>query len=95
MGVARNGRGLAVAVVTIGLVQSIAFPSRAHAGFFDFLFGQPSRVGPSGLMKAILAVCPAIGAPIRVFAGTRIVVSIDMGINSRRAGKWLSPITIR
>jgi hypothetical protein len=39
MGVARNGRGLAVAVVTIGLVQSIAFPSRAHAGFFDFLFG--------------------------------------------------------
>jgi hypothetical protein len=40
MGVARNGRGVAVAVVTIGLVQSIAFPSLAHAGFFDFLFGQ-------------------------------------------------------
>jgi hypothetical protein len=40
MGVARNGRGLAVAVVTVGLVQSIAFPSIAHAGFFDFLFGQ-------------------------------------------------------
>ena len=40
MGVARNGRGVAVAVVTVGLVQSIAFPSIAHAGFFDFLFGQ-------------------------------------------------------
>jgi hypothetical protein len=40
MGVARNGRGVAVAVATIGLVQSIAFPSLAHAGFFDFLFGQ-------------------------------------------------------
>ncbi len=38
-GVARNGRGLAVAIVTVGLVQSIAFPSFAHAGFFDFLFG--------------------------------------------------------
>ena len=41
MGVARNGRGVAVAVLTVGLVQSIAFPSIAHAGFFDFLFGQP------------------------------------------------------
>ena len=41
MDVARNGRGVAVAVVTVGLVQSIAFPSIAHAGFFDFLFGQP------------------------------------------------------
>jgi len=40
MGVARNGRGVAVAVVTVGLAQSIAFPSIAHAGFFDFLFGQ-------------------------------------------------------
>jgi hypothetical protein len=40
MGVARNGHGLAVAVVTVGLVQSMAFPSLAHAGFFDFLFGQ-------------------------------------------------------
>jgi hypothetical protein len=39
-GVARKCRGLAVAVVTVGLVQSIAFPSIAHAGFFDFLFGQ-------------------------------------------------------
>jgi hypothetical protein len=39
MGLARNGP-LAVAVVTVGLVQSIAFPSIAHAGFFDFLFGQ-------------------------------------------------------
>jgi hypothetical protein len=38
-GVARNGRGVAVAVVTVGLVQSIAFPSHARAGFFDFLFG--------------------------------------------------------
>ena len=41
MGVARNGRSLVVAVVTVGLVQSMAFPSLAHAGFFDFLFGQP------------------------------------------------------
>jgi hypothetical protein len=41
MGVARNGRAVAVAVVTVGLVQGIAFPSIAHAGFFDFLFGQP------------------------------------------------------
>lgn len=40
MGVGRNGRGAAVAVVTVGLVQSIAFPTIAHAGFFDFLFGQ-------------------------------------------------------
>jgi len=40
MGVARNGLGVAVAAVTVGLVQSIAFPSFAHAGFFDFLFGQ-------------------------------------------------------
>jgi hypothetical protein len=39
MGVARNGGGVAVAVVTLGLVQCIAFPSIAHAGFFDFLFG--------------------------------------------------------
>ena len=47
MGVARNGRGLAVAVVTVGLVQSMAFPSLAHAGFFDFLFGQqPSQSRP-------------------------------------------------
>ena len=40
MFVARNGRGVAIAVVTVGLVQSLAFPSIAHAGFFDFLFGQ-------------------------------------------------------
>src|SRR3984893_14494542 len=39
MGVARNSRGVAIAAVTVGLV--IAFPSIAHAGFFDFLFGQP------------------------------------------------------
>jgi hypothetical protein len=39
MGVACNGRGMAVAVVMVGLVLSIAFPSLAHAGFFDFLFG--------------------------------------------------------
>ncbi|MGH6810990.1 MAG: hypothetical protein ACREDM_01140 [Methylocella sp.] len=38
MGAARNGRGVAVAVVTVGLVHT-AFPSIAHAGFFDFLFG--------------------------------------------------------
>ncbi len=41
MHVARNGRGVAVAVVTVGLLQSITFPGIAHAGFFDFLFGQP------------------------------------------------------
>lgn len=40
MGIARNGRGVAVAVVTVGLIQSVAFPNLAHAGFFDFLFGQ-------------------------------------------------------
>lgn len=40
MGIARNGRGVAFAMVTVGLVQVIAFPSTAHAGFFDFLFGQ-------------------------------------------------------
>ena len=39
MGVAHNGRGVAVAVVMVGLVQTIAFPSIARAGFFDFLFG--------------------------------------------------------
>jgi hypothetical protein len=38
MGVGRNRRGVAIAAVTVGLVQSIAFPSIAHAGFFDFLF---------------------------------------------------------
>jgi hypothetical protein len=41
MGVARKRRGVLVAVVTVGLVQTIAFPSIARAGFFDFLFGQP------------------------------------------------------
>jgi hypothetical protein len=48
MSVARNGCGVAVAVVTVGLVQSIAFPSLAHAGFFDFLFApfQTRPVGP-------------------------------------------------
>ncbi|MGH6845891.1 MAG: hypothetical protein ACREC0_00200 [Methylocella sp.] len=39
MSVARNGHGVMVAVATVGLLQSIAFPSIAHAGFFDFLFG--------------------------------------------------------
>ncbi len=48
MGVARNGRGVAVAAVTVGLVQSIAFPTIAHAGFFDFLFGQPFQSRPAG-----------------------------------------------
>ena len=43
MDIARNGRGMAVAVVTVGLVLSIAFPSLAYAGFFDFLFGRPSQ----------------------------------------------------
>jgi len=46
MGVARNSRGLAVAVVTVGLVQSMAFPSLAHAGFFDFLFGRAFQTRP-------------------------------------------------
>jgi hypothetical protein len=41
MGVARNRRGVAIAAVTVAL--GIAFPSIAHAGFFDFLFGQPER----------------------------------------------------
>jgi hypothetical protein len=41
MGVAGNGPGVAVAVLTAGLVQCIALPTVAQAGFFDFLFGQP------------------------------------------------------
>jgi len=41
MGVARNRRGVAIAAVTVAL--GISFPSIAHAGFFDFLFGQPER----------------------------------------------------
>jgi hypothetical protein len=41
MGVARNRRGVAIAAVTVAL--DIAFPSISHAGFFDFLFGQPER----------------------------------------------------
>jgi hypothetical protein len=40
MGGARNGPGVVVAVLTAGLVQSMAFPTVAQAGFFDFLFGQ-------------------------------------------------------
>jgi hypothetical protein len=49
MGAARKGRGVAVAVVTFGLVQTIAFPSIAHAGFLDFLFGPfQTRVRPDG-----------------------------------------------
>jgi hypothetical protein len=46
----RNGRGMAVAVATVGLVQTIAFPGIAHAGFFDFLFGpfQSRTVGHNG-----------------------------------------------
>jgi hypothetical protein len=48
MGVARNRRGVAIAAVTVAL--GISFPSIAHAGFFDFLFGQPERpaVRPEG-----------------------------------------------
>ncbi|MGH6863958.1 MAG: hypothetical protein ACRECN_06750, partial [Methylocella sp.] len=38
MDIARNTRGVAIAVVTIGVVH-IASLSSAHAGFFDFLFG--------------------------------------------------------
>jgi hypothetical protein len=38
MSVARNRRGVAIAALTVGL--GTAFPSIAHAGFFDFLFGQ-------------------------------------------------------
>jgi hypothetical protein len=41
MGGARNRRGVAIAAVTVAL--GISFPSIAHAGFFDFLFGQPER----------------------------------------------------
>jgi hypothetical protein len=41
MGIGRNRRGVAIAAVTVAL--GIAFPSIAHAGFFDFLFGQPER----------------------------------------------------
>jgi hypothetical protein len=41
MGVARNRRRVAIAAVTVGL--GIAFPSLAHAGFFDFLFGLVER----------------------------------------------------
>lgn len=51
MPVARNGRGVAVAVVTVGLLQSIALPGIAQAGFFDFLFGQtyqPRTARPYG-----------------------------------------------
>lgn len=51
MHVARNGRGVAVAVVTVGLLQSIALPGIAHAGFLDFLFGQtfqPRAARPGG-----------------------------------------------
>jgi hypothetical protein len=43
MGVARNRFGVAIAVVAVSVGQSIAFPSRAHAGFFDFLFGPPPQ----------------------------------------------------
>jgi hypothetical protein len=41
MGIDRNRRGVAIAAVTVAV--GIAFPSIAHAGFFDFLFGQPER----------------------------------------------------
>jgi hypothetical protein len=46
----RNGRGVAVAVATVGLVQTIVFPGIAQAGFFDFLFGpfQSRTVGHYG-----------------------------------------------
>ena len=46
MGVAGNGPGVAAAVLTAGLVQCIALPTVAHAGFFDFLFGQPFQSQP-------------------------------------------------
>jgi hypothetical protein len=46
MGVARNGPGVAVAVLAAGLVQCMALPTIAQAGFFDFLFGQPVQ-GPA------------------------------------------------
>lgn len=41
----RKGRGVAIAVATVGLIQTIAYP--AHAGFFDFLFG-PFESRPAG-----------------------------------------------
>jgi hypothetical protein len=40
-----KGRGVAIAVATVGL--TVAFPSYAHAGFFDFLFG-PFQGRPAG-----------------------------------------------
>jgi hypothetical protein len=43
MSIARNRFGLAIAVVAVSVGQSIAFASRAHAGFFDFLFGPPPQ----------------------------------------------------
>ncbi len=41
MGIARNRRGVAIAVAAVGLIPTFACPNIAHAGFFDFLFGQP------------------------------------------------------
>jgi hypothetical protein len=43
MGVARNRSGVAVGVLAAGLIQCIAFPTVAQAGFFDFLFGPAVR----------------------------------------------------
>lgn len=43
MGAARNRFGSAIALAAVGLGLSIAFPNRAHAGFFDFLFGPPPQ----------------------------------------------------
>lgn len=43
MKVVRNHRGLALAVVSISLFQGVVFPGIAHAGFFDFLLGEPAQ----------------------------------------------------
>ena len=43
MGVARNRFGMVIAAVAVSVGQGIAFPSRADAGFFDFLFGPPPQ----------------------------------------------------
>ena len=95
MPVARNGRGVAVAIVTVGLIQSIALPGIAQAGFFDFLFGQTYQPRTARPYGGDLAVCPVIRAPLPVSAGTRIAGSIGTGINPWQDGRYSLPITIR
>lgn len=49
---ARNRRSMMIAVVAVSLGQGIVFPGVAHAGFFDFLFGQPPRAPAVRLYEA-------------------------------------------